>query len=525
MSSLCRPLQEGVYEVEPCIREVLLVELENKFGWQRPFQLAEFLWFYLDKKTDKKLSGELREVQKLIAQAYLDPDRTIREMERILSESLPEYNPVLGLAGQEKIPYLVEILAQPLEQTNLWDEYQSLVLNSHILAKLLVDEREGLREEIEELKEELGFVLTHSVIKKLLAEFPSESENNFVTIDLLIITTLKDELDALKNCDNQFGNTWQELTDNLGYPYYKTTLSHKNGSKLNIVAARPPEMGEINTSILATRLVSELKPSCLAMTGICAGNKEKNVFLGDVIVADRVFKFDSGKLVADYKLIDNQQVHFEEMLPDIHSYNLNPKWKFAIEYFTQDWLNTIQTPRPKSYSHQESWLLNKLYDYQQQPENYPPPQHHPEKIKECPDWKEVIQHLRKQELLKTDSFELTKKALKEIQNERLEYLQKEYYKDPLNPQIHIGVIATTSKVQKDPQLFQRIEKMQRKILGVEMEGAAIGAVAEINEIPIIIVKGVQDYADYDKNDQFREYAAEASARFLLAFFTTIEINS
>ncbi|NEP79338.1 MAG: 5'-methylthioadenosine/S-adenosylhomocysteine nucleosidase [Okeania sp. SIO3B3] len=345
------------------------------------------------------------------------------------------------------------------------------------------------------------------------------------TINILIITALKDELDALKNCDNQSGNTWQKLTDNLGYSYYKTTLSHKNGSKLNIVAARPPEMGEINTSILATRLVSELKPSCLAMTGICAGNKEKNVFLGDVIVADRVFKFDSGKLVADYKLIDNQQVHFEEMLPDIHSYNLNPKWKFAIEYFTQDWLNTIQTPRPKSYSHQESWLLNKLYDYQQQPENYPPPQHHPEKIKECPDWKEVIQHLRKQELLKTDSFELTKKALKEIQNERLEYLQKEYYKDPLNPQIHIGVIATTSKVQKDPQLFQRIEKMQRKILGVEMEGAAIGAVAEINEIPIIIVKGVQDYADYDKNDQFREYAAEASARFLLAFFTTIEINS
>ncbi|NER07775.1 MAG: hypothetical protein F6K17_37035, partial [Okeania sp. SIO3C4] len=34
LSSLCRPLQEGVYEVEPCIREVLLVELENKFGWQ-----------------------------------------------------------------------------------------------------------------------------------------------------------------------------------------------------------------------------------------------------------------------------------------------------------------------------------------------------------------------------------------------------------------------------------------------------------------------------------------------------------
>ncbi|MDE5120357.1 MAG: leucine-rich repeat domain-containing protein, partial [Trichodesmium sp. St19_bin1] len=130
-------------------------------------------------------------VQEWIAQAYLDPDRTIREMESFLSESLPEDNPVLGLAGQEKIPYLVEILAQPLEQTNLWKEYQNLVLNSHVLAKLLVDEKEGLGEEIEDLKEEFGdgeevklgnekFLLIHPVIKKLLAEFLSEDENSSV---------------------------------------------------------------------------------------------------------------------------------------------------------------------------------------------------------------------------------------------------------------------------------------------------------------------------------------------------------
>ncbi|ABG50722.1 Nucleoside phosphorylase-like [Trichodesmium erythraeum IMS101] len=120
-------------------------------------------------------------------------------------------------------------------------------------------------------------------------------------------------------------------------------------------------------------------------------------------------------------------------------------------------------------------------------------------------------------------MELTEKAQKEINNERLEYLEEQRYKDPSYPQIHTGVIATTNKVQKDPQLFQRIEKLQRKILGVEMEGAAIGAVAEIEEIPIIIVKGVQDYADYDKSDKFRQYAAEVSARFLLAFLTTIEL--
>ncbi|NER08605.1 MAG: 5'-methylthioadenosine/S-adenosylhomocysteine nucleosidase, partial [Okeania sp. SIO3C4] len=298
----------------------------------------------------------------------------------------------------------------------------------------------------------------------------------------------------------------------------------KNGTQLNIAAARPLEMGENYTNNLATRLIDKLKPRCLAMTGVCAGNKEKNVFLGDVIVAERVFKFDSGKLVADYKLIDHQQIRTEEIFHDIRTYNLNRQWEFAIEKVPQDWQNTIQTPRPKSYSHQESWLLNKLYDSQQQPYKYPPHQHHPERQTECPDWRKVIKRLKEQELLKTGStgsLELTEKGQKKMNSERLEYLGEQHYKDPLNPQLHTGVIATTSQVQKDPQLFQRIEKLQQKILGVEMEGAAIGAVAEINQIPIIIVKAVQDYADDDKNDQFREYAAEVSARFLLAFFATI----
>ncbi|MGB3514105.1 MAG: hypothetical protein WBA93_33840 [Microcoleaceae cyanobacterium] len=349
--------------------------------------------------------------------------------------------------------------------------------------------------------------------------FESNIQPSSPKIDILIITALKDELDALKNCDNQSGNTWQELKDSSNYFYYKTTLNHKNGTQLNIVAARPVEMGENYTNNLATRLISELKPGCLAMTGVCAGNR-KDTFLGDVIVANRVFKFDYGKLVAYYESTDNQKIRTEEIFHDIRTYNLKRQWEFTIQDFPQDWLNTIQTSRPKSYYHQERWLVHKLYDFQQQPDKHSSPDQHPERQTECPDWRKVIQRLREKELLKTDSLELTEKALKEVNNERLEYLEEQCYKDPLNPEIRPGVIATTSKVQKDPQLFQRIEKLQRKILGVEMEGAAIGAVAEIHEIPIIIVKGVQDYADYDKSDQFRQYAAEVSARFLLAFFTT-----
>ncbi|TRU24304.1 MAG: hypothetical protein EWV80_11405 [Microcystis aeruginosa Ma_QC_B_20070730_S2] len=59
LSPLCRPVDEGLYEVEPAIREVLLVELENQFGWERPFTLAKFLEFYLARKSGLKLRPQI----------------------------------------------------------------------------------------------------------------------------------------------------------------------------------------------------------------------------------------------------------------------------------------------------------------------------------------------------------------------------------------------------------------------------------------------------------------------------------
>lgn len=47
LSALCRPIGENLFEVDPGVREVLLVELENQFGMERPFEVADFLITYL----------------------------------------------------------------------------------------------------------------------------------------------------------------------------------------------------------------------------------------------------------------------------------------------------------------------------------------------------------------------------------------------------------------------------------------------------------------------------------------------
>jgi hypothetical protein len=83
--------------------------------------------------------------------------------------------------------------------------------------------------------------------------------------------------------------------------------------------------------------------------------------------------------------------------------------------------------------------------------------------------------------------------------------------------VHLGAIATGKTVRKDPELFQRLERVVRKTIGVEMEAAAIGYVAQHLGRRAIVVKAVSDYADEEKDDSFRAYASRASAEFLLRF--------
>ncbi len=343
----------------------------------------------------------------------------------------------------------------------------------------------------------------------------SSNQAQQTKIDVLVITALKDELDALLGCVDESSHSWQEYEDSRGFSYYKQIFRHSNSTLITVAAARGVGMGEFHATSVATRLIEELKPSYIAMTGICAG-KQGEVFLGDVIVADRVFKIDSGKLKAYYEQQGSELIRKEEIFHDIQTYNLLPLWKHQVENFSKDWVKTIKGNRPRSYFHQEQWLLHKLYDHEADSDKEPSPLNHPERKQECPAWTQVVQRLIQKGLLKKKGLGLTATAKQKVEQERLQYPDC-LPSDPLEPEVRVAPIGTSSMVQQDPQLFSRLEKIGRKTLGIEMESAAIGAVAELHQLPMMIVKSVSDYGDHDKDDQFRHYAAETSARFLLAF--------
>src|SRR5262249_10510822 len=128
----------------------------------------------------------------------------------------------------------------------------------------------------------------------------------------------------------------------------------------------------------------------------------------------------------------------------------------------------------------------------------------------------VLARLWKKKLLEDGTLTLTEIGKKHI--ERVLLLNRYKLPDPDPFRTHVGPIASGSKVVEDPAIFDKLSTPVRKVLGLDMEAAAIGLLAHARGIPYaVVMKGVMDHADPDKSDNFKTFAARASAECLIAF--------
>ena len=89
---------------------------------------------------------------------------------------------------------------------------------------------------------------------------------------------------------------------------------------------------------------------------------------------------------------------------------------------------------------------------------------------------------------------------------------------------HIKPMASGSAVRADHP-FEDVRAPVRGTVAIDMEGAAFGLVMSRHPlIPWLVVKGVCDYADQDKNDAYHDYAARASALYALSFIRAYVTN-
>ncbi|KAK9443771.1 G-protein beta wd-40 repeats containing [Metarhizium brunneum] len=106
-------------------------------------------------------------------------------------------------------------------------------------------------------------------------------------------------------------------------------------------------------------------------------------------------------------------------------------------------------------------------------------------------------------------------ASKEVQRDQ---------RDTTEPDIHYGVIASGNKLIKDAATRDKIaDVLGKECICFEMEAAGL-----MNHFPCLVIRGICDYTDSHKNDQWQRYASATAAAYtkeLLGFVPTKHLQA
>lgn len=321
--------------------------------------------------------------------------------------------------------------------------------------------------------------------------------------DVVIITALKEEYDEARRVNEGAIDEWTIDTSVTGSEVAFRSYGAKDGGSLRIALTWATRMRTTATAIAAGTLIDKLGVRCVAMSGVCAGRR--GVQPGDVIIGSLLYTYDTGAVQA--VVVDG--VRQERFQAEPNSYPLDDQWLRRAQSFQRP----VDTPwlaaRPSTLAAQCDWLLERLLAGEN-------PLNHADSHTRCPSWSGAIDRLRSLGFV-------TAKAPLSITESGKAYIEdvclrnRGQLPNPPAWSVHVAPIATGNNVMRDSQLFGKLADSMRTVLGVEMEAAAIAAIAHDRKLPWLVMKGVMDHADHDKDDQLKPFAARASAECLIRF--------
>ncbi|QLI67824.1 Ankyrin-1 [Metarhizium brunneum] len=91
-------------------------------------------------------------------------------------------------------------------------------------------------------------------------------------------------------------------------------------------------------------------------------------------------------------------------------------------------------------------------------------------------------------------------------------------RDRDTPNIHYGLIASANQLMKNAQVRDRLA-LKKNILCFEMEAAGL-----MSSFPCLIIRGICDYSDSHKNEEWQGYAAMAAAAYAKDLLSQIPSN-
>lgn len=92
-----------------------------------------------------------------------------------------------------------------------------------------------------------------------------------------------------------------------------------------------------------------------------------------------------------------------------------------------------------------------------------------------------------------------------------------------NPRLFIGTIASANKLLKNPVKRDKLRDLFG-VKAIEMEGSGIADATWVNNTGYLVIRGVCDYCDKNKGDEWQTYAAIVAAAFTVALIESIKGN-
>ena len=178
--------------------------------------------------------------------------------------------------------------------------------------------------------------------------------------DVAIITALyEDEFENIKPIFN-LERDRSGKNSNYHFGVFKT----KAGQETKIIATYQPTTGMVDAAILASDILIKFNPKYLIMTGVCGGKDAADVSFGDIVVADKVFTFQKGKITdleqqiehevceVDHNLISRIRENQDEIIFNIQNEDRSRKSyyrKHPIKLFIQPMACSLSVINKEGY--------------------------------------------------------------------------------------------------------------------------------------------------------------------------------
>ncbi len=142
-------------------------------------------------------------------------------------------------------------------------------------------------------------------------------------------------------------NWARTVTGTDAFEYFEAEPTTRSGERFSVVASASPRMGLVAAALQANNLVRQYRPRMILMAGVCAGVKEQTR-IGDVILADMSWMYESGKHNSGQFEVEPHQVHID---PRIRRTLLSREENTSIDLDTlwRKWTGNDKPETPPRY--------------------------------------------------------------------------------------------------------------------------------------------------------------------------------